>query len=222
MKRSRSSLETTRRTILDALAHTIVESNGTGFSVQQVADRAGVTHRTVYNHFPTRDALSEGLADYFEVRLAEEGTVKAPDAGVTLERFPEVVGALYGMLARQEVYARAYVLLMMANRTAPRVWRARMRRFEKTIPEDRLAPAGLSARQIASAIRMFASTLGWHTLTEHCGLSTEEAVETAAWATRTLVDALGPAKSREPASAGMRSASKRRGATKKTAKGDSR
>ena len=52
MKSTAPSRDTTRRAILDALAHVVVESKGFGFSVQEVADRAGVTHRTVYNHFP--------------------------------------------------------------------------------------------------------------------------------------------------------------------------
>jgi hypothetical protein len=31
--------------------------------------------------------------------------------------------------------------------------------------------------------------MGWHLLTEQCGLSTDEAAEASAWATRTLLDA---------------------------------
>jgi hypothetical protein len=36
---------------------------------------------------------------------------------------------------------------------------------------------------------MFVSTMGWHLLTEQCGLSTDEAATASAWATRTLLDA---------------------------------
>ena len=46
--------ERTRRAILEAMVDVIMEADGIGFSVQAVADRAGVTHRTIYNHFPTR------------------------------------------------------------------------------------------------------------------------------------------------------------------------
>jgi AcrR family transcriptional regulator len=208
MKSAAGRLETTRRAILDALAHTIVEAEGLGFSVQQVADRAGVTHRTVYNHFPTRDALSEGLAIYLEERLAERHTGPAPDADVTLERLPETIEVLYRMLETEEIHARAYVLLMMANRAPPKLWRARMRRFEAAIPKDALAGSTIDARQFMSALRMFGSTLGWHVLTEHCGLSSEEAAETAAWAMRTLIATLD-------APPGRRSKK-----TPKTAKGD--
>lgn len=196
MKSRPDRLETTRRAILDALARTIVEAEGIGFSVQQVADRAGVTHRTVYNHFPTRDALSEGLAVYLEERLSERHAGPPPDADLTLERLPTVTKDLYRMLETEEVHARAYVLLMMANRAPPKLWRARMRRFEETIPADRYAGAAISPRQINSALRMFASSLGWHVLTEHCGLTSEEAGETAAWAMRALIGALDAPRAR--------------------------
>jgi hypothetical protein len=38
----------TRRVILEAMVDVIMETDGIGFSVQAVADRAGVTHRTIY------------------------------------------------------------------------------------------------------------------------------------------------------------------------------
>jgi AcrR family transcriptional regulator len=187
MKRSAALLET-RHAILDALAHVIVESKGFGYSVQEIADRAGVTHRTVYNHFPTRDALSDGLADYLEERLAERGP--PPDDNASLEILPRVIGEFYPVLAADEVHSRAYVMLTIANRQPARVARDRMRRLDEMIARDAALPPGLHARHVSAAIRMFVSSLGWHALTEHCGLSSEEAAVAAAWATRTLVEAV--------------------------------
>ncbi|MFE5671240.1 TetR/AcrR family transcriptional regulator [Agromyces sp. NPDC056523] len=50
-------LESTRSVILSASADLFLAREGASFSVQEVADRAGVTHRTVYRHFPTRADL---------------------------------------------------------------------------------------------------------------------------------------------------------------------
>ena len=50
-------LESTRSAILSAAADLFLAHDGASFSVQEVADRAGVTHRTVYRHFPTRADL---------------------------------------------------------------------------------------------------------------------------------------------------------------------
>lgn len=203
MKSTQRHLDSTRRAILDALAHVIVESTAFGFSVQEVAKRAGVTHRTVYNHFPTREALGEALADYVEERLA--GLGPAPDVQLpSVQRFADMVGQLYYGLATQEVHARAYVMLMMANRRPARLTRARSRRLEEAVARDVVPPDGLSAVELSAVIRMFASSTGWHTLTEHLGLSTEQAATAATWATRTLVGALEvrstPSPSRGPKS----------------------
>jgi AcrR family transcriptional regulator len=50
-------LEATRSAILDAAAELFQERQGDGFSIQDVATRAGLTHRTVYRYFPSRQAL---------------------------------------------------------------------------------------------------------------------------------------------------------------------
>jgi AcrR family transcriptional regulator len=186
---SQRHLESTRHAILDALAHVLVESTAFGFSVQDVAKRAGVTHRTVYNHFPTREALSEALAVYVEERLSGLGPVleaKLPP----LQSFADEIGHLYRGLATQEVHTRAYVMLMVANRRPARLTRKRSQRFEEAVARDVQLPAGLSAAELSAVLRLFMSSTGWHTLTEHLGLSTERAATAATWATRTLVSAL--------------------------------
>jgi AcrR family transcriptional regulator len=190
-------LDATRRATLDALAHVIVESKGFGFSVQDVANRAGVSHRTVYNHFPSREELSEALAGYVEELLSTLGP--APDAELpSLQTFADAIGPLYRGLATREVHVRAYVMLMMANRQPAQLTRKRSRRFESAIARDAALPAGLTAVEAAAVIRMFVSSTGWHTLTEHLGLSVDQAATAATWATRTLVSALEVHDSRRP------------------------
>jgi AcrR family transcriptional regulator len=49
----------------------IMETGGVGLSVQAVADQAGVTHRTIYNHFPTRQALCDAFSDYVDELLGQ-------------------------------------------------------------------------------------------------------------------------------------------------------
>jgi AcrR family transcriptional regulator len=69
--------EATRRAILEAAVALFLERQSDGFSVQEVADRAGLTHRTVYRYFPTRQELLGATAE----RLAP---------GVVDQRFGEV------------------------------------------------------------------------------------------------------------------------------------
>ena len=165
----------------------IMETDGIGFSVQAVADRAGVTHRTIYNHFPTREALCDAFSDYVdELLMASSG---APEPTWSLASIPLLVEDLYRTLALRDRHARAYVMLMIGNRRPMSGWRKRSLMAEKLMAREQSGRIPLTPRQVTAVIRMFVSTMGWHLLTEQCGLSTDEAVAASTWATRTLLDA---------------------------------
>ncbi|MGH2454740.1 MAG: TetR/AcrR family transcriptional regulator [Candidatus Limnocylindria bacterium] len=73
--------EATRRVILDAAVDLFLERESDGFSVQEVADRAGLTHRTVYRYFPTRQELVGATAERLgpavvDQRFAEVSTLE--------------------------------------------------------------------------------------------------------------------------------------------------
>jgi AcrR family transcriptional regulator len=179
----------THRAILDALADVIVESSATGFSIQQVADRAGVTHRTVYNHFPTREALNDAFAVHVEEKLASDGFAP-PDANLTTSRMAPMLEEAYAAFDKRSVYVRAYVMLMIASGAPARLTRDRTDRFARVLKRELKPVSAGTARLAAAALRMFASTTAWHVMTRHLGLSTTEARRTAAWATETLLRAL--------------------------------
>jgi AcrR family transcriptional regulator len=177
----------TRRAILEAMVDVIMETNGIGFSVQAVADRAGVTHRTIYNHFPTREALCDAFSDYVDELLgASSGK---PEPTWSLASLPALVEGLYQTLAMRDRHARAYVMLMIGNRRPMTAWRRRSVMAEKLIAGELSPRTPLTPRQVIAVIRMFVSTMGWHLLTEQCGLTTSEAAAASAWATRRLLDA---------------------------------
>jgi hypothetical protein len=93
------------------------------------------------------------------------------------------------MLALRDRHARAYVTMMIGNRRPMSAWRRRSLMAEKLIAREQSGQVPLTPRQVTATIRMFVSTMGWHLLTEQCGLSTDEAAAASAWATRTLLDA---------------------------------
>src|SRR6185295_940720 len=180
--------EQTRIAILDALAEVIADAGAFGFSIQDVADRAGVTHRTVYNHFPTREALNDAFAVHVEVELGK--ITELPDATLNLEKLATASGELYRVVAQRSSHVRAYVMLMIASRAPAKVTRERTELFERII-EDEAGPLPEgAARLVTAAVRMFASSTAWHLLTEHQGLSNEDAARTAEWATKTLLGAV--------------------------------
>lgn len=178
----------TRNAILDALANVIAEAGGLEFSIQQVADRAGVTHRTVYNHFPTREALRDGLAEHVEELLGATGR-RRPDAGTpSLESLAPMVAESYALFESCAPAVRASVILTLASRGPTRLAKRRTDAFRKIVRQGLPANAAVPADEATAAVRMFLSTIGWHVLTEHLGLSPTKAAATAEWAIRVLLD----------------------------------
>jgi AcrR family transcriptional regulator len=202
----------TRRAILEAVADVIMETNGIGFSVQAVADRAGLTHRTIYNHFPTREALCDGFYEYVDELLLSIGP--APDAARSLAALPVVVENLYRGLEKCDRHARAAVMLMIGNRRPLKAWRNRTDTLEKLVARAAAGRSLRTPRQVSAAIRLFVSSMGWHLLTEQCGLSTDEAASASAWATQTLLEAAtagrAPRRSSRQAQRGVRPTRRRR------------
>ena len=204
MKSELNRRDRTRRAILDALAAVIAETGGLGFSVQQVAELAGVTHRTVYNHFPTRDALNDALAEHVEDVMARGGWRESP--ATSSASLVAMIPDAYAAFQSYEMLSRAYVMLMLASRRPAGVARRRTSAFEAVIARDTSPPPPLTSRGLTAAVRMFLSTTGWHILTEQMGLSPAEAATTATWAAQTLLDAASPR-----TSAVARKTQKRRG-----------
>jgi AcrR family transcriptional regulator len=64
--------EATRKAILGAASGLFLERKIDGFSVQEVADRAGLTHRTVYRYFPTRQELMRATVQHLAPGMDEE------------------------------------------------------------------------------------------------------------------------------------------------------
>lgn len=89
-------MEATRNAILEAAVDLFLERQSDGFSVQEVADRAGLTHRTVYRYFPTRQELLGATAQRLAPDVAEEPFSEVS----TVEEWIDAVGPYF---ARTEV-----------------------------------------------------------------------------------------------------------------------
>jgi AcrR family transcriptional regulator len=64
--------DATRKAIVEAAVDLFIERQSEGFSVQEVADRAGLTHRTVYRYFPSRQELLNATAERLAPALMDE------------------------------------------------------------------------------------------------------------------------------------------------------
>jgi AcrR family transcriptional regulator len=104
----------TRAALLSA-AHAILKEQGfEGLTVTAVADRAGVTRRTVYLHFPGRAELIGSLFDHIAGVEGLEASVQrvweAPDAVSALDRWAAHL-------------AHYHPRMLAVDRAVQRVWR---------------------------------------------------------------------------------------------------
>ena len=95
-----------------------------------------------------------------------------------------------GNFDERSAHVHASVMLMIATGVPAQVTRDRTDRLALFLERELEPPSPETARLAAAALRMFASSTGWHLLTEHLGLSTDEARRTATWATETLLHAI--------------------------------
>jgi len=106
--------QATRTAILEAAADLLMERKGDGFSVQEVADRVGLAHRTVYRYFPTRQELIGATAQH----LAPDFVVGFGERFVEVSTVEEWIAAVAAHLARTEAnfeVLRSVILALLAT-----------------------------------------------------------------------------------------------------------
>jgi len=179
-------MEQTRGRILEALTELFADPTIWEATIPLVARRARVSLRTVYRHFPTRDALFDAWGDWVEKTL----DVRLHTYPEDIEDLPGFVRRLYDTYDRNDALMRALLGSRAARGARERTRRRRKRSFERAMraltmalePDDR-------ARAIA-AVYLLASAPAWQAMREQWGLDGSEAGRAAAWATRVLLDEL--------------------------------
>jgi AcrR family transcriptional regulator len=185
--------QVTRDAVLDAVVD-VFRSRGFDFSVQEVADRAGLAHRTVYRHFPTREALIDGIAERFEASFAVRGFTEGDTSDEVVDRI-EARFAWFDSEA-DLVHAVAVKTLATGQRTPPsrrrgERMRALFREKYPNLPADEFEGAFV-------ALRALIGMIGWHLLTWD-GVASDVAAQTV----RRMVEvALADLESRDTEAAG--------------------
>jgi AcrR family transcriptional regulator len=169
-------LEATRTAILEAAVALFLERKSDRFSVQEVADRAGLTHRTVYRHFPTRDDLLGATAQQIAPGLAGD-----PFSGAsTVEEWIDAIADhLAGTEANFEVVRSVLAATLASDdsrlfgRSAPdrdaHRWEVFRRQFPH-LPED-------DARRTFATLRHLMSSTSYVFYRLRFGMSPAEATD---------------------------------------------
>lgn len=173
--------EQTRVRIVESAIDLVGESGEEPLTIAAVAARAGVTERTVYRHFESRDALIRAVWRRMQSKVASEGFPRTADALLQSPRklFPRFDAA--GKLIRASIHSPAGLDIRMhsnAERTAAIL--ASVHNALPELDEDAL-------RRRAAIAQLINSAQGWDVLTRFWGMSGEEAGEAAAEALAILL-----------------------------------
>lgn len=177
-----------RQAIVDACAELVTERRHLDFSMKDVAERAGVSLRTVYNHFPAREDLLDALEQDFSTSMSERGGSDAAE----LEEGDDLTGAVRVNLRLFEELngvseAFAQMPLAEVGRDAKRQQRTRLIvdhlvSLMPSVPQE-------DAEAIAITLRHLLSHRSWFWLTREYGLTTDQVGDVVTWAMTTLIDA---------------------------------
>jgi len=167
--------------ILDAAAALLAEGGIQSAGFPQIAERAGVSVRTVYRNFPTQAALLEALGEWVDVQMGHQRTPRTVDdiANIVETLFPAfdehalMVQAQLVNPIWQEVRARA------RKRRASAV-RSLVLEVGDNLPEEEVVRA-------AGVIKYLFSADAWSALRRDFDLDGVEAGKAVSWAIRALV-----------------------------------
>lgn len=193
--------ELTRGRISAAVAALIRDGHIHSFTVEDVAQRAGVSYASVYRHFPSREKLLEALYESFTPQS------EAPALPDSLGELTAFVRGLVRVWEANADLVRGGTVAMTALSVVPKTQRAHDDAIRDLVVD---AAPGLGPDEIrirAAALRYVASSLAWTTLRSRFGLSADETAVALDWAIDSLVRGI----TRDTTAAGAKPTSMRKG-----------
>jgi AcrR family transcriptional regulator len=176
--------ETARQQILGGVAALLEESSVDAVTMPRVAELSGVSLRTLYRYYPTRERLLEAAGRWIGSELLGQGYPQTLDEVADsfedgcrqFDRHPGLVRALALSELGREVrgYRRGERLAAI---------RAALHKEVGDLPEEEL-------RRAEAVLAYLHNMLAYTTLREEQGLQGDEIGKALGWAIRTLVDDL--------------------------------
>jgi AcrR family transcriptional regulator len=182
--------EDTRDLIIAAVGEELAAGGIDVLSVERVADRAGVSPRTVYRHFPTRESLLDSVGKWVVTRTRE-----LPDP-LTAEELPVAIVASFESFDRHETMMRGFLATAGGRQFRAHMRRKRLSRINAALD---VALAGVDparARSTKAIIGHLCSAATWQALKDEAGLTGTEAGQAVASAIEVLLRDTEPAPAR--------------------------
>jgi AcrR family transcriptional regulator len=171
----------TRERILGAVADLLEEGNSEELTVPAVADASGVSLRTVYRYYPTREELLEAAGRWIGDELLKHPYPRNLDEVADLyqkgtQDFDERPGLV-----------RALALSQLGQNVRGYRRRERLEAIRRSLRAELTELSESELQQAEAVLAYLHNMLAYTTLREENGLSGPEIGEAVGWAIRTLV-----------------------------------
>jgi AcrR family transcriptional regulator len=153
-------------------------------SMPDVARAAGVSLRTLYRYFPTRDALLTEAATRVRSRLALPTAVDGPDD------IPATFWAASARLAEHPKLARALLRTATGRALHAPNRSVRVEAIHEALSQLTAGLPAARARQVAGVITHLCSSTAWVSISDESHVSAHDARSGVLWALTTLLDAV--------------------------------
>lgn len=173
--------EATRREILDATQQLVVEVHGWTLSMADVAERAGVSRRTLYRYFSTKDELLEVASREWAAERQDELDFSIDD-----------LAPLQQWMITQWRALADNLPAVLAQHTSPQGrelrerWLPRARRMTRDALTD-LPIARDEREELADVLLAVLSSSMFLELVDRMGHAPERAAELVTWAARSII-----------------------------------
>ncbi len=171
----------TRELIVAAVGQQLAAGGTDDLSVERVAERAGVSTRTVYRHFPTREALLDSVGAWVVTRTRE-----LPDP-LTAEDLPVAIVASFESFDRHETMMRGFLATTGGRQLRAHMRRKRLRRIDAALDAALEDVDPDRARLSKAVIAHLCSAATWQSLKDEAGLTGTDAGRAVANAIEALL-----------------------------------
>ena len=176
-----------RASLRAAFVELVLERGGSGFSLHDVADRAGVSDRTLYRHYPSREALVEAVTTEEAAELERERRDDGANAGSALFTDSEWIADAFELFERHADLIRALRMLRASGEESPAS-------AERTrLAREQIRAAGIDPQavdQLTALLRLITGGDAWARMVEpDLALEARQAGYAAHWAAQVLIRA---------------------------------
>lgn len=176
----------TRGRIVDAAVELLSRGDATEMGMQDVADRAGVSVRTVYRNFATREDLFDGVVTAIKERMEELAGPPPSSRGDYIESARAGVGAVFEM----EPLYRALFATQAGRESHRRGARRRRAAMTETFAGEVIGLGEGEAKAFVALLHLISSSNSVLFLKDYWGLDADETGRVLQWAIGVLTDAI--------------------------------